>query len=90
MSIISYTAYYSNGLSCKHICDSENDHIGMHSYYFNNGVEHHYVDSHYHRLTGPAYVHPFLNIKRWYIDGENVTVSSQEEFDRFLQLKAFW
>jgi hypothetical protein len=43
----------------------------------------------YHRLDGPA-IEWTTGEKAWYINGEDVMVDSQEEFDRFVKLKAFW
>jgi hypothetical protein len=42
----------------------------------------------YHRLDGPA--HTFRCRQYWYYHGKEIEVSSQEEFERYLKLKAFW
>jgi hypothetical protein len=43
----------------------------------------------FHNMSGPARI--FADgTKFWYIDGERIDVSSQEEFERLLELKAFW
>ena len=42
----------------------------------------------YHRIDGPAFDNP--PVKRWHIDGKLIDCKTQEEFERFLRLKAFW
>lgn len=42
-----------------------------------------------HRLDGPA-IESTDGFSKWYYHGEIVKVNSQEEFEKFLKLKAFW
>jgi hypothetical protein len=42
-----------------------------------------------HRLDGPAIVWNDGG-KDWYYLGKKIDCSSQEEFERFLKLKAYW
>lgn len=54
-------------------------------------IREHWVNGSLHRLDGPAYEvlnHPQFN--EWYFNGKYIKCSSQEEFDRFFKLKAFW
>jgi hypothetical protein len=42
-----------------------------------------------HRLDGPAM--DWANDKKyWYYKGKHIKCSSQEEFEKYLRLKAFW
>jgi len=41
-----------------------------------------------HREDGPAIIAD--GIKHWIFDGKRLEVSSQEEFIRYMKLKAFW
>lgn len=41
-----------------------------------------------HRKDGPAV--EYNGAEEWYWYGEKIPVSSQEEFERYLRLKAFW
>lgn len=42
-----------------------------------------------HRLDGPAIIWP-EGTKAWMYMGKKINVSSQEEFEHWLKLKAFW
>ena len=42
-----------------------------------------------HRLDGPA-IEWTDGSKYWYYHGDKIDCSSQEEFERFLRLKAYW
>jgi len=42
-----------------------------------------------HRLDGPAIEYANGN-KEWYYYGEKVNCHSQEEFEKYLKMKAFW
>ena len=42
-----------------------------------------------HRLDGPAIIWAHGG-KEWYIDGRDIQVKSQEEFEQYMRLKAFW
>lgn len=55
--------------------------IGGYTSYFDN-------DGYLHRENGPA---SFNNDhKSWYWHGSRIDCNSQEEFEKFLKLKAFW
>ncbi len=47
------------------------------------------VNKKLHRLDGPA-VEYNNGTKFWYYHGKYIECSSQEEFEKFLKLKAFW
>lgn len=42
-----------------------------------------------HRLDGPAVIYPSGKGEWWYY-GKKVNVQSQEQFEKFLKMKAFW
>jgi len=49
----------------------------------------------YHRLSGPARSWGQNNVnfpgrQEWWIDGEKINCSTQEEFEKIVKLKAFW
>jgi len=52
-------------------------------------------DAHYfHRLDGPAVVRSELCLNAgfpndWWIDGKKIPVKTQEEFEKYMKLKAF-
>lgn len=57
---------------------------GMYKIYSNNTT--HPVP---HRLDGPA-VEFSSGCNIWYVNGERINCSTQEEFERILKLKTFW
>lgn len=54
------------------------EYMGVHAYTYRS-----------HRLDGPA-VESTDGRNKWYYHGEEVKVNSQEEFEKYLKLKAFW
>ena len=42
-----------------------------------------------HRLDGPALIWSNGN-EEWWIDGKQINCKTQEEFEQYLRLKAFW
>ncbi|MEO7172795.1 hypothetical protein [Flavobacterium sp.] len=52
------------------------------------GYNAYYVNGKTHREDGPAFI--FNGIPEWWLYGEKVSCSSQEEFIKLLKLKAFW
>ena len=49
----------------------------------------------YHRLSGPARIwskeDPWRpNQKLWFFEGNLIKVKSQQDFERYLKMKAFW
>ena len=54
-----------------------------------NGDKCWYKEGLLHRNDGPA-VEYADGDKRWFLYNELIKVSSQEEFDKLLKLKAFW
>ena len=53
------------------------------------GIKNWFKGNRFHNVSGPARI--FADgTKHWYIDGARIDVSSQEEFERLLELKAFW
>jgi len=51
---------------------------------YENGIK----DSYKHSLVGPAVSYSYK--KEWWIEGNKLNCSSQEEFEKLLKLKAFW
>jgi hypothetical protein len=47
------------------------------------------LDDQYHREDGPA-IEFSDNSKMWYLYGERLPVKTQEEFERYLKMRAFW
>jgi hypothetical protein len=44
-----------------------------------------------HREDGPAIVYPNNECNdRWFVDGKKIECNTQEEFERWLRVKAFW
>ena len=54
-----------------------------------SGDKEYYLDGKRHRTDGPA-IEYTNGSKFWYYHGEEIMVSSNEEFLRMLRLKAFW
>lgn len=54
-----------------------------------NGTKVWYKKGDRHRLDGPA-VENRDGTKYWYYEGKELNVSSQEEFERLIELKLFW
>ena len=55
-----------------------------------DGTEIWFIHDELHRLDGPAVVDPELGLIEWWINGEQINCSSQEEFEQLLKLKSFW
>ena len=56
---------------------------------FPNGNKEYYLEGKLHRTDGPS-IEYGKGYKRWFFYGEEIEVSSNEEFLRMLRLKAFW
>jgi len=56
------------------------NHFGTKFYHFNNK---------FHREDGPA-VEYVSGDKYWFLDGEQLDCETQEEFEQYKRLKAFW
>ena len=56
---------------------------------YTDGAKYWFIDGKIHREDGPA-VENVNGIKYWFLYGEEIQVSSQEEFLRLIKLKAFW
>jgi len=54
-----------------------------------NGDKYWYQHGQRHREEGPA-VERANGTKEWWIEGKQLNTSSQEEFERYIKLKAFW
>ena len=54
-----------------------------------NGAKFWLINGKYHREDGPALEYPD-GTGRWYFNDVYVHCSSQQEFERYLKLKAFW
>lgn len=57
---------------------------------YSNGTNFWYHHGLTHRLDGPAIENNVLVIKYWYYRGNYINCSSQQEFEKFLKLRAFW
>ena len=55
-----------------------------------NGTRYYYLNGKQHRMDGPAVVIPSKKEEKWYIDGMQIEVSTQEDFERYLKLNSFW
>lgn len=54
-----------------------------------SGDKYWFINGSLHRLDGPA--SEFADgSKEWFINNQQIPVKSQEEFERYLKLKAFW
>jgi hypothetical protein len=55
-------------------------------------TEYYDKEGYFHRLDGPAIEddNPNSDMRYWYFHGKQIECSSQEEFERYLKLKAFW
>jgi hypothetical protein len=71
--------WYKNGLPHR---------IGGPAIEYFDGWKQWCVDGKIHRLDGPAL--EYGDIKRWYIDDIEICCQTQEEFEQYLKLKAFW
>lgn len=56
---------------------------------WSDGWKSYYKHGKFHREDGPALERPDGH-KEWWINGINLPVSCQEEFERLLKLKSFW
>jgi hypothetical protein len=56
---------------------------------FANGDKVWYINGILHREDGPA-IECANGYYRWYLHGECLSCTTQEEFERFMKLKAFW
>jgi len=54
-----------------------------------NGDKTWYQDGKIHRVDGPAYIR-VNGYQEWWINGHFLNVKSQQEFERYMKLKAFW
>jgi hypothetical protein len=55
----------------------------------NNGSKIWMLNGQRHRVSGPA-VETAGSFKAWWYKGQYVPVQSQEEFERWLKMQAFW
>jgi len=51
-------------------------------YYMDNGIGR-------HRIDGPAVEYPD-GYQEWWINNKRISCHSQEEFEKFMKMKAFW
>jgi hypothetical protein len=58
-------------------------------FYLLTGTDYIYDTKYKHRELGPAVIYDYGR-KEWWYQGERIPVNSQEEFEKFLKLKAFW
>ena len=57
---------------------------------YTDGVKCWLCNGKYHREDGPAYEGLDPSWNEWWYNGTRIYVSSQEEFERALKLKAYW
>jgi len=55
---------------------------------FKDGSNCYLIHGEFHRLDGPACEYS-NGYKEWYLNGKQIPVSSQEEFERYLKLLVF-
>lgn len=77
-----------NGIATWHL-DGQLHHEKEPAIEYPNGTKVWMIRGKYHRENGPA-IFFLMGYYRWYLDGKNIAVNSQEEFERYKQLKAFW
>jgi len=82
-----------NSTFCIRWYDKSSDH--RKSYYPNSRFTTYYKRNLRHRTNGPAYVQLYTTsfspaLEEWWINGEKVPCSSQEDFEKLMKLKAFW
>ena len=58
-------------------------------YFSNTKRTCYYLGEGYHRELGPAVIYDDGRME-WYWDDKKIPVNSQEEFEKYLKLKAFW
>jgi hypothetical protein len=58
-------------------------------YEYDIGSKYWYLNGARHREDGPA-IDNFDGTKEWWINDEQISCITQEEFERFMKLKAFW
>jgi len=54
-----------------------------------SGDQYWYQHDRLHREDGPAII-LHNGFQEWFLNGKIINVSSQEEFERYMKLKAFW
>jgi len=60
---------------------------------WSDGSEWWYKNNLMHRLDGPALIEKNtknVEFKNWYYEGNKISCSSQEEFERLIKLKILW
>jgi hypothetical protein len=66
------------------------DHLGQWYYLYDNGEKSFWTTPESnirHRIDGPAM--DFIDCTIWYFNGERIDVDNQEDFERWLALRAF-
>jgi hypothetical protein len=53
-----------------------------------NSVSYYDEEGRWHRLDGPA--RQYEGVKEWFYHGKEIKCQSQEEFEQYLKMKAFW
>lgn len=87
---VSYLVIYPNGT--KRWYDNDATEIDFYRETSRHGYESWWDRSHLsfkHRLDGPAYTYND-GLKEWWYKGKFIDVKSQEEFEKWLKLRAFW
>lgn len=72
----------------EHWCDESGRLVKAH-YFVANFTSYYDEDGDYHRLDGPAHIRSDGK-NFWFYHGREIPCQSQQEFERFLRLKAFW
>ena len=68
---------------------------GLPAIEWDDGSREWYRKGRLHRIDGPAVYYPMANpgqelYKEWWIENKRLDVQTQEEFERYLKMKAFW
>jgi hypothetical protein len=58
-------------------------------YEYADGSKHWYLNNHLHRDDGPA-IEWHKGYKEWWLNGKHIICKTQEQFEQFMRLKAFW
>ena len=56
---------------------------------YTNGSKYWFLHDQLHRVDGPAYEYAG-GYKAWYINGKELPVKTQQEFEQYMRLIAFW
>lgn len=75
-----FTKWLDKDGQCRKQIFLRDNQISFEGYYSSDGQR--------HRLAGPALIQG--SKKEWWVEGQQILCHSQEEFEQYLKLKAFW